>query len=320
MRARGPSGDTADVQVVAEQRQGPVAASGRPLRLFWHPATLVLLSAVLAGVSNVLWRFGEGAAIMLAATRACAGLVLFSPLLVAAVRSGALRRAASDRGAWPAILLSGATIWTAALLFREVPGPLAAAAIGVSPVVALVVGRVVGSRHIPRRAKVAIVVCTVAAFVAAGPQTVVASQLLFAALFLSTDVACVLATEHARRRHDASTITVSSLVVGAIPAPLLWLHTPAAMSGITVGIAVAVVGTLARLLRAQALGSISAAVVASSTQVTALLTAVGGAVIFADTLGPGRFAALLVACAASFAAIVWSAQDSRPTVSEPLAK
>lgn len=272
-----------------------------------RPATLVLLSAALAGVSNVLWRFGDGAALTLAATRSFAGLVLFSPLLVAAARSGALGKALRDRAAWPAILLSGATIWTAALLFREAPGPLAAAAIGVSPVVALLVGRATGSRRIPHRAKAAIVVCTLAAIAAAGPQTLVASHLLFATLFLGTDVACVLATEHARRRHDASTLTASSLVVSAIPAPLLWVSAPAALSGMVVGVGVAVIGTLARLMRAQALGSINAAVVASSTQITALLTALGGALVFADTLGPARFVALLVACAASFAAIVWSA-------------
>lgn len=63
-------------------------------------------------------------------------------------------------------------------------------------------------------------------------------------------------------------------------------------------------------MRAQALGSISAAVVASSTQVTALLTALGGAIVFADDLGPYRFIALLAACAASFAALVWSAPKS----------
>lgn len=281
----------------------------------WHPATLVLLSAVLAGCSNVLWRFGDGAALMLAATRAFAGLVLFSPLLVTTFRSGDLQRVLRDRTAWPAIVLSGATIWTAALLFREVPGPLAAAAVGVSPVVALLVGRAVGSRRIPHRAKVAIVACAAAAVVAAGPQTLVASQLVFAAMFLATDVACVLATEHARRRHDASTITVSSLAVGALPAPLLWMHSAVAFNGIAVGVGVAVIGTLARLMRAQALGSISAAVVASATQVTALLTALGGALIFADTLGPARFVALLVACAASFAAIVWTA--STPEVARP---
>lgn len=274
------------------------------------PAALVLLSAVLAGCSNILWRFGDGAAIMLAATRAFAGLVLFAPLLVTTLRSGTLRRAATDRRAWPAILLSGATIWAAALLFRGVPGPLAAATIGLSPVVALLVGRAVGSRHIPARAKAAVVVCTVAAILAAGPQTLVASQLGFAALFLTTDVACVLATEHARRRHDATTLTIASQVVGALPAPLLWLSAPVAVSGLAVGCGVAVIGTLARLMRAQALGSISAAVVASSTQVTALLTAIGGAIVFADDLGPYRFIALLAACAASFAALVWSAPKS----------
>ena len=277
-----------------------------------HPAALVLLAAAMFGVVNVLWRFGEGAAVTLAATRALAGLVLFSPLLVTVWRSGALKRAVRDRRAWPAIGLSGATMWSAALLFREVPGPLAAATIGLSPVVALLAGRVVGSRRIPARAVGAIVVCTIAASFAAGPQTLVASQLVFAGLFLSTDVASVLAAEHARRRHEASTLTISGLVVGAIPAPLLWLLYPAAPSGLAIGIIVAAIGTLARWMRSHALGTLNGAVVASSTQITALVTALGGALIFADTLGPTRFTALLIACAASFAAIVWSAKDASP--------
>lgn len=284
----------------------PVAAPVSGVRI---PA-MVLGAAALFGLCNVAWRFGEGSAATLAATRAAAGLLLFSPVVIRVLWSGALVRALRDATGLAACLLSGATLWAAALMFRSIPGPAAAATIALLPVVTLLVGRLVGTRRTPRRAILAMAVATTAALFAATPVHLTRGLLVPVLLFLAVEVASLLVAERARQRHEASTLVMGGLLLGAVPAPLLWAGMPVAESGLWAAGAVAVLGTLGRLLKSHTQATVSAAVVGSSTQVTALVTALGGVALFADALTAPRLAALLVGAAAASAAVWWCSPNT----------
>lgn len=272
---------------------------------------LVIGAATLFGICNVAWRFGDGSVAMMAATRSAAGLVLFTPLVVQVSRSGAFRRIVRDPTALAACLLSGLTVWTIGFLLRSIPGPAAAAAIGVLPVFVLLLGHLVGSRRTTPKALTAMCVATTAALVAAGPIAMSWGIALPVALFMGAEGASLLVAEAARRRHDSTALVMGGLILGALPAPFLITSTSVASTGLAAALAVALLGTAGRLMRGRAQGSISAAVVGSGTQVTALVTALGGVVLFADDLSATRLVALLVGATAATAAVLWSAPAER---------
>lgn len=283
-------------------------------RIWGSPWSWVITGAVLFGFCNIARRLGEGSIPAMAATRAVLGLILFAPMVIHVLRTGQLRDVVRGWSGIIACLLAGASLWASALLFRSVPGPLAAAVLGISPVVSLLIVLALRSQTMSARTGLAVLGCSAFGLVAAGPGMFTTQALIPAGVFLASDVAQAWSNEWARGKHDAKTLTVGGLLVGAAPAPFLWMGGAMATSGFVASVVVALLGTSGRYLKSHALGSIGVTEVASSSQVTALVTAVGGALVFHDELGPLRFAALLIASGLAVCALRWAVPKGTPAL------
>lgn len=245
----------------------------------------------------------------LAAQRALVGALLFSPLLVGGLRKGTLQSALRDPVALLAIAASAATILVPPIMFRSLTGPQAALVMAVTPVALVVVSKLLFNRS--TRALVAVVISVVAAVIAAvsgEANTFTSQQLGAAALFMFTDVLSMLAAERARERHDAGVLVVTGMAFGAVcfVAITATAHSSLtiATSGLLAATFVGFFGTLARVLRMHTLPKVGAAVAHSNSQVTAVFTAIGGIIIFNDSIGLVTAIFALIAAGASLVAVV----------------
>lgn len=100
-----------------------------------------------------------------------------------------------------------------------------------------------------------------------------------------TEVLCV---ERARRDHASSVLVAAGMAVGALVAYTgVLLLSPAggtSTSGYIAATVVGVMGTTGRWLRASALPFIGSAVASSTSQIAALVTALGGILLLGDSV------------------------------------
>lgn len=292
---------------------GPAAA---PLSSHVQPAKAflaLLLAAVLFGVANIAWRYGEGSSFSLAAQRALIGAILFAPVTVAAWRDGRARAVLASPSGRIAIVCSSATMPASALLFRSLTGPQAALCLAITPAVLVVIALLSGRGS--NRAVPWVLVSVVAAawaVVAGGLGGRPLVDYWPAGLNMMLDIVAILALERARRDHQATvlvgmTMVVATLWCSVVGALTSGLSAPPAV-GLIAASVVGVCGTTARALRAFALPWFGAAVTFSAGQVSVLLTAIGGVIIFADPL---TWASALLGVIAAVTAVVAMAHSTQ---------
>lgn len=275
----------------------------------------LVTSSLFFAICNTAWRFGHGSAFALAGQRALVGVIFFAPVLVLGLRNGKVAALVRDPVAVAAVIASGSTMPAVATIFRWMTGPQAALVLAVTPVSIIVCGVLVYRRS--PRALMPVLVSVIAAATAAsvgGLGSFSSKQLIAAGAFVVLDTNSMMLIERARQRHDAMLIVAGGMVAGAVGCYGVFLvFQPSgsiAISGVVAASIVGIFGTSARALRAHALPHIGSAVTYSSAQMTAVGTAVGGIIVFSDSIGPLSAALGLVAAAASLVATVIAARPS----------
>jgi len=276
----------------------------------------VLVSSVLFGGCNIAWRYGSGPALGIVGYRMVIGAVIavaisrwrgggtwLDPLRV---RSGRVAVAASIAG-----------LVAAGSMFRALDGPLAGLALACTPAVALLVrdrsGRLAVMAALGSSAA-AIVGLTVAAG-DTGLDSVSWGDAAIAVAFVAIDVFTLRALEVAvTDRVDPMAIVSSTMIGGAIillPVGLaLGATSDAAVLGgaLAAALAIALFGTIGRILRAAALPAAGVTATAASSQLIALVTAAGGVVLFADRVTVVSIVCTAVAATLGAVAVVAAAR------------
>lgn len=205
----------------------------------------------------------------------------------------------------------------AGTMFRTLDGPLAGLALACTPAVALLVRERAG-----RRATVAALGSSLAAIVGLtlavgddGVGSVTLVGVAIAVAFVAIEVIGLRTTELAVEDGlNPTTLVSSSMITGSVillPMGLAFgtLREPSAIwSALGAAFAVALFGTVGRVLRTAALPAAGVMAVAASTQVTALVTAIGGVVLLADPLTPVGLIAAVVAAVLGATAVVAGAR------------
>jgi drug/metabolite transporter (DMT)-like permease len=253
----------------------------------------VLGSSVLFGACNVAWRYGEGPTVGVVFVRASLGVVL-GWLLIRRRGHPSWRTALRTRSGVVAVLSAGASMVLAGTMFRTLDGPVAGLAIACTPAVAMLVrdrvGRIAGAAAVGSSIAAAVGIVVATGRTDAGAD-VGWWAVLVAVAFVAVEVVSMRAAQVAVEHdvHATAIVTASMLVAAVTTAPFAVVAeagSDASAWGSAVGAAfvVAVLGTVGRVLRTEALPSAGVPAVAASTQVTALGTAVGGVWLFSDEL------------------------------------
>ena len=269
----------------------------------------VIVSSMLFGGCNIAWRYGTGPAIGIVGYRMAIGAVI--AVFIARWRGGGTwldpLRVRSGR---IAVVSSIAGLVAAGTMFRALDGPLAGLALACTPAVALLVrdrsGRVAVTAALGSSAA-AIVGLTVAAG-DGGVASVSWADAGIAVVFVGIDLFTLRALEVAvTERVDPMAIVSSTMIGGALlllPFGLLLgaaRDTDALGGALGAALAIALFGTVGRILRAAALPAAGVTAMAASSQMIALVTAAGGVVLFADRVT--MVSAVCTAVAATLGAV-----------------
>jgi drug/metabolite transporter (DMT)-like permease len=276
-------------------------------------ATLdILISAVLFAGCNIAWRFGSGPAIGIVGIRVAAGAVI-ATAIGRRQGAGSWRVPMSVPSGRRAVIISVLGLIAAGTMFRSLDGPLAGLAVACVPAVALLVrdrsGRWATAAALG--SSLVAVFGLVAAAGGVGRDSISWLAALYAVLFVALEVASLRTSEVAVEEGlNPTAIVASSMIVGAIvllpfTVVLNVLHDPGSLWGaIGAALAVALFGTVGRVLRTAALPAAGITAVAASSQVAALFTALGGIALIGDSVSGASLAATLVAAALGAAAVV----------------
>ena len=276
-------------------------------------ATLdVLISSVLFAGCNIAWRFGSGPALGIIGIRVAAGAAI-ATFIGRRQGAGSWRapmRVASGRRA---VIVSVFGLIAAGTMFRALDGPLAGLAVACVPAVALLVrdrsgrwatGAALGSSMVA-------VLGLVAATGGVGRDSVSWSAAIFAVFFVALEVGSLRTSEVAVSEglNPTAVVTASMVVAAVLLLPFTFvlnvLHDPGALWGAAgAALAVALFGTVGRVLRTAALPAAGITAVAASSQVAALFTALGGIVLVGDVVSGVSLVATLVAAGLGAAAVV----------------
>ncbi len=272
----------------------------------------VLISSVLFAGCNIAWRYGSGPALGIVGIRVAAGAVIAAAI---GRRQGAgswrapLRVASGRR----AVVISVFGLIAAGTMFRSLDGPLAGLAVACVPAVALLVrdrsGRAATIAALG--SSLVAVIGLMAATGGVGRASISWLAAFYAVLFVALEVGSLRTSEVAVEEGlNPTAVVTASMVVGAIlllPFTVLLnvLHDPGALWGAAgAALAVALFGTIGRVLRTAALPSAGVTAVAASSQVAALFTAIGGIVLVGDSVSGASLLATLVAAVLGAVAVV----------------
>ena len=276
-------------------------------------ATLdVLISAVLFAGCNIAWRYGSGPALGIVGIRVAAGgaiAVLIGRRQGAGSWMAPMRVASGRR----AVIISVLGLIAAGTMFRSLDGPLAGLAVACVPAVALLVrdrsGRWATAAALG--SSLVAVIGLVAAAGGVGRDSISWLAAVCALCFVALEVASLRTSELAVQEGlNPTAIVAASMIVGAIvllPFTLVLnvLNDPGSLWGaVGAALAVALFGTVGRVLRTAALPAAGVTAVAASSQVAALFTAVGGIVLVGDSVSGISLVATLLAAVLGAAAVV----------------
>lgn len=290
-------------------------AYGREQTLPSRHSAVVLAAAVAFAVCNVVWRFGEGDTLPIVMQRSLIGLLLVGPVLWHAFRTDALRAVGSDKWAMLAVLAEACSLVATAFMLRGMTGPVVALVLAITPVLLLLPTKLLAG--VLSRQALPYVVLTVVlasgAAISGGLGPVSARVLGLGATWLFLRMVSIIALEHARARHTSSVLIASGMLVAAIGTAVVnaaaGTVTSWSVNGLIVAIVVAVLGTAAKMLQTYSLPHLGSVVTSTTSQVGALLTAIGGVLVFQDPLSPRAAVLSLLAAAAAVRATILA---SRP--------
>lgn len=261
---------------------------------------------------NIAWRYGSGPALGIVGIRVAVGGVI-ATLIGRRQRAGSWTTPMRVRSGRRAVIISVLGLIAAGTMFRSLDGPLAGLAVACVPAVALLVrdrsGRLATAAALG--SSLVAVIGLLAAAGGVGRDSVSVTAAICAVCFVALEVASLRTSELAVEEglHPTS-IVAASMIVGAIvllPFTLVLnvLHDPGSLWGaVGAALAVAVFGTVGRVLRTAALPAAGVTAVAASSQVAALFTALGGIVLVGDSLSTTSLAATLVAAVLGAVAVV----------------
>ena len=293
-------------------------------------ATLdVLIASVLFAGCNIAWRYGSGPALGIVGIRVAAGGVI---ALAIGRRQGAGSwrapvRVASGRRA---VIISVLGLIAAGTMFRSLDGPLAGLAVACVPAMALLVRDRCGrwATTAALGSSLVAVFGLVAAAGGVGRDSISWLGAIYAVLFVALEVASLRTSELAVEEGlNPTAVVAASMIVGAIlllPFTLVLnvLHDPGALWGAAgAALAVALFGTVGRVLRTAALPAAGVTAVAASSQVAALFTALGGILLVGDSVSGVSLGATLVAAVLGATAVVLATRwrlARQPELAEPL--
>ncbi len=265
---------------------------------------------------NIAWRFGDGPAI---------GIVGFRVLLGAVVALGVARRQGSGSWRAPLAVRSGRIAVAAQVLglvaagtmFRTLDGPLAGLALACVPAVALLVRDRAGAFSTVAAlgsSCAALVGLTVAAG-ESGVDSVSPAGAVTALVFVALEVWSLRTSELAVEDGvNPTALVASTMITGTIfllPVGLVFgtIQQPWTIWGaLGAAFAVAVFGTVGRVLRTAALPAAGVTAVAASAQVAALFTALGGVLLLDDGVSAVSLACTVVAAGLGATAVVAAAR------------
>lgn len=278
--------------------------------------TDVLVSSVLFAGCNIAWRFGSGPAIGIVGFR----LLLGAVVAVAVARwqgAGSWRDPLRVRSGRRAVLVQVLGLVAAGTMFRALDGPLAGLALACVPAVALLVRDRSGAFS-----TIAAVGSSLAAIIglsfAAGSDSV--ASVTFAGaftglVFVGLEVVSLRTSELAVEDGVNPTAIVSStMVTGSVillPISLIFgtLQEPWTIWGaLGAALAVALFGTIGRVLRIAALPAAGVTAVAASAQVNALFTALGGVLLLDDSVSIVSLVCTVVAASLGAMAVIAAAR------------
>ena len=250
----------------------------------------VLVAAVLFAGCNVAWRYGAGPAIGIVGMRVALGAVIAGGI-GKHQKAGSWRAPLRIRSGRIAVVISVFGLVAAGTMFRSLDGPLAGLAVACVPAVALLVrdrSGPVATAAALGSSLIAVVGLTAAAG-GVGAESVSWAAAASAVVFVGLEVASLRTSEIAVEDGlNPTAIVTASMVVGAIflfPVSIVMgaLRDPATLwTAAAAALAVAVFGTVGRVLRTAALPAAGVPAVAASSQVNALFTAIGGVLIVGD--------------------------------------
>ncbi len=212
-----------------------------------------------------------------------------------------------------AVIISVLGLIAAGTMFRALDGPLAGLAVACVPAVALLVrdrsGRWATAAALG--SSLVAVLGLVAAAGGVGRDSISWSAAIFAICFVALEVASLRTSEVAVADglNPTAVVAASMVVAAMLLLPFTFvlnvLHDPEALWGAAgAALAVALFGTVGRVLRTAALPAAGVTAVAASSQVAALFTALGGIVLVGDSVSGASLAATVVAAALGASAVV----------------
>lgn len=275
----------------------------------------MLVSSVLFAGCNIAWRFGSGPAIGIVGFRVLLGAVV--AVVVARWQSaGSWRDPFKLRSGRKAVAVQVVGLVAAGTMFRTLDGPLAGLTLACVPAVALLVrdrSGVVSTIAAVGSSLAAVLGLTVAAG-DGGVASVSFAGALTAVVFVGVEVWSLRTSELAVEDGvNPTAIVVSTMVTGSIflvPIGLLFgtLQQPWTIWGaLGAALAVALFGTIGRVLRTAALPSAGVTAVAASAQITALFTALGGVFLVDDSVSRMSLVCMLIAAVLGATAVATAA-------------
>lgn len=276
----------------------------------------VLTASVLFGGCNIAWRFGSGPAIGVVGYRAALGAIV--AVVISRRWDGASwissLRVRSGR---VAVLVSIAGLVAAGTMFRVLDGPLAGLALACTPAVALLVrdrsGRIAVAAALG--SSIAAVIGLAVAAGDGGVDSVTWAGALAAVAFIGIEVVSLRTVEIAVEDEVDPLAIVSATMIGGtiilLPLGLAFgaARDPSTLwSALAAALAVAVFGTVGRVLRTAALPAAGVTATAASSQINALVTAIGGVILFSDEISPVSIVCTLVAAVLGATAVIAAAR------------
>ena len=274
----------------------------------------VLVAAVLFAGCNVAWRYGAGPAIGIIGIRVALGAAIAGGI-GKRQRAGSWRTPLRIRSGRTAVVISVLGLIAAGTMFRSLDGPLAGLAVACVPAVALLVRDRSGPLATAAAlgsSLIAIVGLTAAAG-GVGANSVSWAAAASAVVFVGLEVASLRTSEIAAEDGlNPTAIVTASMVVGAIflfPLSIVMglLGDPSTLwTAAVAALAVALFGTVGRILRTAALPAAGVPAVAASSQVNALFTAIGGVLIVGDHASIPSLVCTAMAAALGATAVVFA--------------
>lgn len=276
----------------------------------------VLTASVLFGGCNIAWRFGSGPAIGVVGYRAALGAIV--AVVISRRWDGASwissLRVRSGR---VAVLVSIAGLVAAGTMFRVLDGPLAGLALACTPAVALLVrdrsGRIAVAAALG--SSISAVIGLAVAAGDGGVDSVTWAGALAAVAFIGIEVVSLRTVEIAVEDEVDPLAIVSATMIGGtiilLPLGLAFgaARDPSTLwSALAAALAVAVFGTVGRVLRTAALPAAGVTATAASSQINALVTAIGGVILFSDEISPVSIVCTLVAAVLGATAVIAAAR------------